>query len=239
MTGSCDIFSVCLNEKFDYKIYKKKKKKEVHYFCFSEIDKIKYYIDVRGFTNSFNEFVNFYRMPKNGEIKKVSKSEINETKRQKYYLDGERFAKKIINENINNYFINKNIEQFLLQLWRIIIEIGVSKEKLVSFRLNLLLIHDTYTNNSKFINDKANEFIKKYKDFSKNDSNEFINQLMEYAKMSFSFNMLEVGIVQMYHLFEQFIKIYYDISLEKDKYFKDVNEEANNFHYDIEKKSIL
>ena len=49
-------------------------------------------------------------MPKNGEIKKVSKSEINETKRQKYYLDGERFAKKIINENINNYFINKNIE---------------------------------------------------------------------------------------------------------------------------------
>lgn len=110
---------------------------------------------------------------------------------------------------------------------------------MVSFRLNLLLIHDTYTNNSKFINDKANEFIKKYKDFSKNDSNEFINQLMEYAKMSFSFNMLEVGIVQMYHLFEQFIKIYYDISLEKDKYFKDVNEEANNFHYDIEKKSIL
>ena len=110
MTGSCDIFSVCLNEKFDYKIYKIIQKKEVHYFCFSEIDKIKYYIDVRGFTNSFNEFVNFYRMPKNGEIKKVSKSEINETKRQKYYLDGERFAKKIINENINNYFIKKNIE---------------------------------------------------------------------------------------------------------------------------------
>ncbi len=40
-----------------------------------------------------------------------------------------------------------------------IVEVKVSKDKLDGYRLSLLLIHDTYTNNDEIISKKVDEFI--------------------------------------------------------------------------------
>ena len=112
--------------------------------------------------------------------------------------------------------------------------IYVSKDKLDSYRLNLLLIHDTYTNNEEMINRKVNAFLKKYNDYNKlNNDKNIDSNLGEYLKISISYSLFETGITQMYHLFEQFLKIYFNINLEKD--FKNTSKIANRYDYDLTK----
>ena len=112
--------------------------------------------------------------------------------------------------------------------------IYVSKDKLDSYRLNLLLIHDIYTNNEEMINRKVNAFLKKYNDYNKlNNDKNIDSNLGKYLKISISYSLFETGITQMYHLFEQFLKIYFNINLEKD--FKNTSKIANRYDYDLTK----
>ena len=56
--GSCQLFSLALHKSFGYNAYKITwKGRHIHYFCMIDLGKHKIYIDVRGMTTDFNEFV--------------------------------------------------------------------------------------------------------------------------------------------------------------------------------------
>lgn len=116
--------------------------------------------------------------------------------------------------------------------------ICVSKDKIDGFRLTLLLLHDTYINNNAFVDNKVNEFIKKYNKFSKNSKEKINPNLIEYVKMSITYSLFETGIIQMYHLFEQFIKIYFNINLAEDC-FKNAKEIAKKYDYNLMNNSYF
>lgn len=117
--------------------------------------------------------------------------------------------------------------------------ICISKDKLDGYRLSLLLIHDTYTNNDEIISKKVDEFMEKYNQYNKQkDINKSVNfNISNYAKMSISYSLLETGITQMYHLFEQFVKIYFNIDLEKD--YKETKKLANTYNYDLKQNEYF
>lgn len=117
-------------------------------------------------------------------------------------------------------------------------KIGVSKDKMDGFRLTLLLFHDTYTNNSDFTDNKVNEFINKYNKYSKCSKENNNSNLIEYVKLSITYSLFQTGIIQMYHLFEQFIKMYFKINLESDC-FKDAEEIAKRYHYNWRSNSYF
>ena len=53
--GACQLFAYALKEAFGYKVYKIQSNKSFHIFCKSDDGRV--YIDVRGKTSSFEEFV--------------------------------------------------------------------------------------------------------------------------------------------------------------------------------------
>ena len=56
--GSCQLFSLALHKNFGYNAYKITwEGRHIHYFCMIDLGKHKIYIDVRGMTTDFNEFV--------------------------------------------------------------------------------------------------------------------------------------------------------------------------------------
>lgn len=111
--------------------------------------------------------------------------------------------------------------------------ISISKDKLDGYRLNLLLIHDTYTNNDEVISKKMDKFMEKYNQYNKQKENyESINSnISNYAKIAISYSLLESGITNMYHLFEQFLKIYYNVDIESN--YKKTITIANTYEYNL------
>lgn len=109
----------------------------------------------------------------------------------------------------------------------------ISRDKLDDYRLNLLLIHDTYTNNKEFIDKKVDIFLNKFNNYNGLKSKVKISNsnLDNYARMSISYSLFETGITQMYHLFEQFLKMYFNVDLEKD--YKNVIKIANQYDYNL------
>ena len=113
----------------------------------------------------------------------------------------------------------------------------VSKEKLDNYRINLILIHDTYVNNEKFLCKKANSFTKKYNNYSKNNNDKLTQCINDYATRTMSYSLLEAGIMQMYHLFEQFIKMYFNLDVEEKYDF--VKKAANKYEYNLKKNEYF
>lgn len=109
----------------------------------------------------------------------------------------------------------------------------ISRDKLDDYRLNLLLIHDTYTNNKEFIDKKVDTFLNKINKHNGLKSKVKISNsnLDNYTRMSISYSLFETGITQMYHLFEQFLKMYFNVDLEKD--YKNVIKIANQYDYNL------
>ena len=110
-----------------------------------------------------------------------------------------------------------------------------SKEKVSEFKLNMLLIYKTYTDNIKNIDDKVNKLIKEYRSFCGtseiNDKN--CKLIGEYAKISISYGMIQSGITQMYNLFEQFLKVYLNINLNYNfEKIKNILKEYNYVYED-------
>lgn len=116
--------------------------------------------------------------------------------------------------------------------------ICISRDKIVEFRLTLLLLHDTYINNNDFVNNKVTEFIEKYNKFNKSCDESINSNLIEYTKMSIEYSLFETGITQMYHLFEQFIKIYFNINLSEDC-FNNAKKIAKNYDYNFTNNSYF
>lgn len=113
----------------------------------------------------------------------------------------------------------------------------VSKDKLDSYYVNLKLIHDTYVNNEQSINKKADSFTKKYNNYSKNNSVRLTKTINEYAIRTISYSLLEAGITQMYHLFEQFVKIYFNLDVEG--MYDSVKKTAKKYDYDLKKNEYF
>lgn len=61
--GYCHIFAYALYQKFGYEIYEISNSSEsvIHWCCISKYDGIDVYIDVRGITSNFNEFLNEFQ----------------------------------------------------------------------------------------------------------------------------------------------------------------------------------
>ena len=113
----------------------------------------------------------------------------------------------------------------------------VSKDKLDNYRVDLMLIHDTYVNNERFISKKANSFTKKYNDYSKNNNDKLTQCINDYATRTISYSLLESGITQMYHLFEQFVKMYFNLDVQEEYGF--VKTTAKKYDYDLEENEYF
>ena len=110
--------------------------------------------------------------------------------------------------------------------------ICISKDKLEGYRLNLLLIHNTYTNNDEIIIKKVDKFMEKYNQYNKTNTNDN-KALNNYTEMAISYSLFQSGILQMYHLFEQFLKMYFNVELKGD--YKETVRIANKYDYNIKK----
>ena len=100
LCGACHIFAESLQKKLGYNLYiiESIDKKGCHAFCQVCIDNRLYYVDARGMTSSFDEFMEIARQFVNGEyiIRFASPDEVVEWKSDDYYEEASSFAESII-----------------------------------------------------------------------------------------------------------------------------------------------
>jgi len=87
-------------------------------------------------------------------------------------------------------------------------------EKFKMFVTNLSILHDAYINNEDFVNKKADEYLVKFNEFSNNSDDEYSNAIKNFYIKTVLYSLYESSITQMYHLFEQYIKMNFNISIE-------------------------
>ena len=101
LQGACQLFAYALKEAFEYKVYKIQSGTSFHIFCKSDDGRV--YIDVRGKTVSFKEFVQGLFSIKteidNSEEYKFIESDFN----QPFYDVGLMFAEAIIQDDLERY----------------------------------------------------------------------------------------------------------------------------------------
>ena len=108
LSGACHLFALSLSKLLKYNAYiiEEKNKKGFHVFCQVYKNKEWYYIDARGITTSFDEFMDIARNFVHDEyiIRPVSDNDIIEWNND-YYYDKEAlaFAEAII-KKYNNYY---------------------------------------------------------------------------------------------------------------------------------------
>lgn len=100
LCGSCHIFALSLQRLLNYCPYIiEDKNKGYHAFCQIYKNGTWYYVDARGITSSFDEFMTVARTFIRGEyiIREVSQEDIEEWKNEDYYTEeGYSFAQAII-----------------------------------------------------------------------------------------------------------------------------------------------
>ncbi len=64
LQGSCELFALALHQEFGFKVYTIPTKISFHCFCKSNYNGAEVYIDVRGATTDFNEFISGVYLPK-------------------------------------------------------------------------------------------------------------------------------------------------------------------------------
>lgn len=98
-------FSYALMKKFGYAPYKIKDKNHVHYFCQASYQKKRVYIDVRGMTSDFGEFLQSSCISADEAItitpQEISDDELFEIEQDKIW--GLPFAKAIIERDKTCY----------------------------------------------------------------------------------------------------------------------------------------
>lgn len=57
LQGSCQLFAYALNEYFDYDIVEIRQARGKHYYCQTSINGVTAYIDVRGMTTNWEDFI--------------------------------------------------------------------------------------------------------------------------------------------------------------------------------------
>lgn len=100
LRGSCNIFALGLQKAFGYTPYiiKGDNKKGFHSFCQIYIKGTWYYVDARGITTSFDEFMEVAKefVSDKYTIRAVNDTDIEEWKDDKYYDKALAFAEAVI-----------------------------------------------------------------------------------------------------------------------------------------------
>lgn len=106
LCGACHIFAVALQKKLGYNLYVIEEflgsewtgRKGFHAFCQVNEPNRLYYVDARGMTSSFDEFMEVAKQFVHGEyiIRSVSPEELAEWKKEDYYEEASSFAESII-----------------------------------------------------------------------------------------------------------------------------------------------
>ena len=127
----------------------------------------------------------------------------------------------------------------------VILEINSFNKIMKMFVTNLSILHDAYVNNEDFVNKKAVEYLARYNEFAGNENDEYSNTIKKFYITTVMYSLYESSITQMYHLFEQFIKMVFSSSIEdrtinykviKDDYGYDYKK---NSYYDLVDKYRL
>lgn len=111
--------------------------------------------------------------------------------------------------------------------------IKFSKNDLFNYYLTMLLIKDFYKNLS--IQDETSlPILDEFKNYAnKQDTNDKLNvAIWDFAKLSVEYLQVQSAITIMYHLFEQFIKVFFCIDTNKD-YFVEANEITQEYNYNL------
>lgn len=106
LMGSCDIFAKTLHEIFGYKTFIRKKGSSLHCFCKSQSNNEIFYIDARGVTNSFWDFIVAFPdllSAKDVPIEITDELEADWNSENKYYHVGIEIAKEFIKDNEKHY----------------------------------------------------------------------------------------------------------------------------------------
>ena len=103
LKGSCHLFAMALNKIFGYTPYiiEPKHKRGVHAFCQIYKSGQWYYVDARGITTSFDEFMGDIKIFVNNEymIRPIEQSDIDKcSENDDYAKEGYAFAEAIINK---------------------------------------------------------------------------------------------------------------------------------------------
>ena len=101
--GICQLFAYELNQKYGYPVFIIKKDKHPHIFCKSKDGK--YYIDVRGITDDFTEFLQSLEYSYDTDVKVEPYEFVEEDFKEKYTKIYEVFARIIIQEDIERYIV--------------------------------------------------------------------------------------------------------------------------------------
>lgn len=109
--GCCDLFAKRLNQVYGYQIYSIYNNEDelIHAFCICEVNDIVFYIDIRGFTNNFTEFINeFYTLkhePQTCKIYKDFNHVIDISDRE------DKIFRGFIDEILNDYGSDEDFKQ--------------------------------------------------------------------------------------------------------------------------------
>lgn len=101
LCGSCDRFAIALNKVLGYNPYIVESVEEPHFHAFCQVykDRRLYYVDARGITSSFDEFMEIAGRFASGEfiIRPVTSIDIEQWENDGYYVDeGNAFAEALI-----------------------------------------------------------------------------------------------------------------------------------------------
>lgn len=106
LQGSCQMFSLVLNREFHYPAYKISFGRSFHCFCMEIKNGVKIYIDVRGATDDFEEFIRDTYLPNNAQyIIELQNLEEDSKLQEEYDEIGMAFAQEIVTKYRDYYDI--------------------------------------------------------------------------------------------------------------------------------------
>lgn len=105
LQGSCDLFARALHERFGYEVYEIKRNNSTthHWYAKSSYQGIPIYIDIRGATTDFGEFLSglVYSM---GDDYSITRQDLDDQDIHVDWFDtGMKFAREIISGNLEFY----------------------------------------------------------------------------------------------------------------------------------------
>lgn len=111
-------------------------------------------------------------------------------------------------------------------------KIKFSNKNLYNYYLTMLLINNSSKNYT--LSESCEEFLERFKHFyNVDESSEVYVRMFEYSKLSIEYYQRQSAIAMMFHLFEQFIKVFFNISTDKD-YFSEANKIVKKYDYKFE-----
>lgn len=109
LCGSCHLFALALNKVFGYNVYiiEGINNRSFHAFCQINTYKKWFYVDARGITSSFSEFMDIAQTFVTDEytIRPINDTDLAEWEEDDYYEEAIAFAKAVINKYKDCYTV--------------------------------------------------------------------------------------------------------------------------------------